>query len=287
MLGTTISHYEVLQQIGFGAMGTVYRARDHKAGRDVALKVLAQARMLDPTHRQRLVREARAMALVEHPNIAAVYEIDERDGVAFIAMELLKGSSLTRVLGDGPLDTGRAFAVAADVLSALSAVHARGLLHRDLKPSNVFLDESGKARLIDFGLVKAIERANPELLDLAARTLTGPGMLVGTVAYMAPEQLRRTGSDVRSDIFSFGLVLFEMLTGHPPFDDRTLAATVRGITQLPTPRLPEATEGPEVSAERQRIVDRALAKDPADRYQEVGEMLRDVAALAARLPSSR
>jgi serine/threonine protein kinase len=283
MIGTTISRYEVLQRIGFGAMGTVYRARDTVLDREVALKVLEPARMLDETARHRLVREAQAMALVEHPHIAAVYDIDEKDGVAFIAMELLRGQPLTRRLGEGPLATREALAVASDVLSALQAVHERGLLHRDLKPGNVFVDEAGRGRLIDFGLVKAIQRANPELTDLASKTLTGPGLLVGTVSYMSPEQLRRTECDARSDVFSFGLVLYEMLAGEAPYDDRTLQTTIKGIVHTPTPLLPEAPEGPEVGAERQRIVEKAMAKDPAQRYPGAAAMREDVDALARSL----
>ncbi len=257
--------------LGEGGMGVVYAARDERLGRSVALKTLRPAQG-DPDARARLWREARAAALVAHPNVCAVYEVGEADGELFVAMELLEGEPLEQRLGGGALPAGEATDVALGVLAALEAMHARGIVHRDLKPGNVFLTPRG-AKVLDFGLALPVTG----VLAAPADRLTQPGMLLGTPGYMAPEQF--TGDDVgpAADLFALGAILFEMLAGRPPFTGRTVLDVYHAVAH----EAPPALTGSPGAVALDRVVRRALAKDPAERPASAGEMAEALRAAGA------
>jgi serine/threonine protein kinase/tetratricopeptide (TPR) repeat protein len=289
LTGRTLAHYQILDEISRGGMGVVYRAIDVRLNRDVALKVLPPELLANTDRRQRFVQEARAASALEHPNIAVIHEIDEADGVSFIAMELVRGEKLSDVVARGHLPPGRALEIATEVAEGLARAHDKGIVHRDLKPANVMLTEDGHAKIIDFGLAKLIDTLSGDSGgETLAKANTDPGLVLGTVSYMSPEQARGGKVDHRSDVFSFGVLLHEMLTGRPPFRGHTGLDTMHAILHEPVPPLPPL--GPTVSTEAtsdvQRILEKCLAKDADSRYQGMRDVVVDLRTARRRLESS-
>jgi serine/threonine-protein kinase len=287
--GTRLSHFEIDEAIRSGGMGTVYRARDLSLDREVALKVLPAELVADPTRKRRFVLEAKAAAALQHPHIAVVHEIDEAEGVSFIAMELIRGESLRETIEAGAAPVERAIGLAIEVAEALAVAHQKGIVHRDLKPANIMVTEQGHAKLIDFGIAKLIETIGDEatVKETVADERTVAGRVIGTVAYMSPEQARGQEVDHRSDIFSFGVVLYEMLTGERPFEGPTRMDTISAILRSPAPELTltGGDAGPDATAGLQGVIERCLAKDPSGRYTDAGELLADLSAARRQLES--
>ena len=283
-IGQTISHYRILAKLGQGGMGEVYRARDTSLHRDVALKVLPQAIVVDPLRRQRFVREARAASALEHPHIAVIHEIGEDQGVTFIAMELVRGEPLDALIARGPLTPARALDLAIEIAEALTRAHDIGIVHRDLKPANVMLTEQRHAKIIDFGLAKLAEPIGAEsaVTTMSLRE-TESGLVLGTASYMSPEQARGGSVDQRSDVFSFGVVLYEMLDGRRPFRAKTGIETLHAIIYDSTPPL---TVTSTVAGDLSRIVNKCLAKEPENRYQGMRDLVVDLCAARRRLEST-
>ncbi len=277
--GARIGHYTILRPLGRGGMGIVYVARDERLERDVALKTIGRAE--DEELRARLWREARAAAAVSHPHICQVFDIDDTPHGIVLAMELLDGESLDARLHRGPLSPDECARMAGDVLAALGVLHERGLVHRDIKPSNVFLTAHGP-KLLDFGLARRV--FTPSSFDTVAEPgLTGAGVLIGTPQYMAPEQVRGSGVDNRTDLYAVGALLFHMLTGRPPFEAASIAdALVAAIHEQPP-----ALQGPPSVVAIDRIIRRAMQKDPEERYQTAGAMARALASVETASDSSR
>jgi serine/threonine protein kinase len=269
MIGRTISHYEVLEKLGEGGMGVVYKARDSRLKRFVALKVLPPEKVADPERKQRFVQEARSASALNHPNIVTVYDIDQSAGVDFIAMEYVEGKTLDGLIGRKGLKLSEALKYAVQIADALAKAHAAGIVHRDLKPANVMVTGDGRAKVLDFGLAKLTETAtvSPEDLTLTEKPSTELGLIVGTVSYMSPEQAEGKKVDARSDIFSFGSLLYEMLSGRRAFRRDSQALTLAAILHLEPPALPEGTP-----SEMERIVARCLRKDPARRFQNMADL---------------
>jgi Tol biopolymer transport system component len=263
--GTRLGPYEIAARIGAGGMGTVYSARDTRLGRSVAIKVLSSTASADPRLRERLAREGRAVSALAHPNICQLYDVGSADGIDYLVMELLDGQSLADRLSRGPLAVGEALRIAAEVAMALDAAHRAGIVHRDLKPGNIMLTRNG-ARLLDFGLAKAM-RQDADSDAQTVEGLTKEGAVVGTLRYMAPEQLEGLAVDSRADVFAFGLVVYEMLTARPAFAGNSQAALMTQILTGEPP--PIRTTNPEVPAQVERIVRRCLRKNPDERWQSM------------------
>ena len=275
MTGRSIAHYAILEKLGEGGMGVVYRARDQHLDRSVALKVLPADMMADPERRRRFVQEAKAASALSHPNIVTIYDIDEANGVHFIAMERVEGETLESLIGRKGLPLGKALALAAQIADGLGKAHAAGIIHRDLKPSNIMVTPDGVVKILDFGLAKLIESAAPADDTASTRTvgpspLTEDGMILGTVAYMSPEQAEGKPVDARSDIFSFGSVLYEMLAGRRAFQGETTASTLAAVINK-DPVAP-SVRGEPLPAEVERVVMRCLRKDPHRRWQSMSDL---------------
>jgi len=271
--GTRLGSYEILSPLGAGGMGEVYRARDPRLAREVAVKVLPAVLAADREALARFEREARAVAALSHPNILAIFDFGDEAGVSFAVMELLEGETLRQKLTSGPVPARKVADYALQIAEGLAAAHARGIVHRDLKPENLFLTKGDFIKILDFGLARrdAALPAREETNVSTVAALTEPGIVMGTVGYMSPEQARGKPVDARSDIFSFGAVVFEMLSGDRPFQRETAAETLTAILRDDPPELPAAVR--EASPALDRIVRRCLEKDPEARFQ----LARDIA----------
>ena len=273
LTGKIISHYRVLHQIGEGGMGVVYKAEDTKLGRAVALKFLSPQTSEEPEHRERLLREARAAAVLDHPNVCTVYEVDEVDGIPFVSMAFVEGRTLKERIAERPLPIAEAINTAIQIGLGLQSAHENGIVHRDIKPANVMIGPQGQVKIMDFGLALLAGRPG----------ITKTGTTLGTPAYMSPEQVRAEAVDRRSDIWSFGAVLYEMISGRPPFGGGSDPAVAYAIVhQQPEPLTALRSQVP---IALDRIVDKALAKNPAERYQHVEDLLVDLRKIAAAVPS--
>src|ERR1700693_2158353 len=279
MLGQTVSHYRILGKLGGGGMGVVYEAEDLKLGRHVALKFIPENLAGDPKSLERFTREARAASLLNHPNICTIHGIEDNNGHPFIVMERLEGESLKQCIAGHALETEKVLDISMQVADALAASHAKGIVHRDIKPANIFLTPSGQVKVLDFGLAKLLHNVGTDGDgdEAAENSLTAMGVIPGTAVYMSPEQARSEEIDFRSDLFSFGVVMYEMSTGKKPFTGKNSLMTLDAV--LHEKPVPPGELNPKVPVELEGIIGKAMEKDRKNRYQSATQMKADLQQL--------